>query len=46
MKSHISLLDNRALVFVRLHSMHRKLNPNKCVFEVFAGKLLGFLVSH
>jgi hypothetical protein len=24
----------------------RKLNPDKCVFGVSAGKLLGFLVSH
>jgi hypothetical protein len=22
------------------------MNPNKCIFEVIAGKLLGFLVSH
>jgi hypothetical protein len=26
--------------------MRMKLNPNKCVFGPFAGKLLGFLVSH
>jgi hypothetical protein len=23
-----------------------KLNPTKCVFEVSAGKLLGFIISH
>jgi hypothetical protein len=45
-KSHSSLLDNLAIVFDRLHSTRTMLNPDKCVFEVFAGKLLGFLVSH
>jgi hypothetical protein len=43
-KSRASLLDNLALVFDRLYSMHTKLNPDKCVFGVTAGKLLGFLV--
>jgi hypothetical protein len=33
-------------VFDRLHSTCTMLNPDKCVFRVFAGKLLGFLVSH
>jgi hypothetical protein len=33
------------LVFDRLQATHTKLNPDKCVFGVFAGKLLGFLVS-
>jgi hypothetical protein len=41
-----SLLDNLAIVFDRLRSMHTKLNPDKCVFGVFAEKLLGFLVLH
>jgi hypothetical protein len=45
-KSCVSLLDNLALVFNRLHSVCTKLNPNKCVFRVTVGKLLGFLVSH
>jgi hypothetical protein len=44
-KSHASLLDNLALVFDRLRSTCTKLNPDKCVFGVTAGKLLGFLVS-
>jgi hypothetical protein len=44
-KSSASLLDNLALVFDRLHLTHTKLNPDKCVFGVTAGKLLGFLVS-
>jgi hypothetical protein len=45
-KSHASLLDNIAFVFDRLHSTCTKLNPDKCMFRVIAGKLLGFLVSH
>jgi hypothetical protein len=45
-KSHASLLDNLALVFDMLHSMHTKLNRDKCVFGVTAGKLFGFLVSY
>jgi hypothetical protein len=38
-------LDNLALVFDRLRLTRSKLNPDKCVFGVTAGKLLGFLVS-
>jgi hypothetical protein len=45
-KSHASLLDNLALAFDRLRSTRTKLNPEKCVFRVIAGKLLGFLVSY
>jgi hypothetical protein len=41
-----SLLDNLALVFDRLRSMHTKFNLDKYVFRVSTGKLLGFLVSH
>jgi hypothetical protein len=44
-KSRASLLDNHALVFDRLRSMHTRLNSDKCVFRVTAGKMLGFLVS-
>jgi hypothetical protein len=44
-KSRASLLDNPALVFDRLRSTRTKLNPDKCVFRVTAGKLLGFLAS-
>jgi hypothetical protein len=43
-KSSASLLDNLALVFDRLRLTRTKLNPDKCVFRVTAGKLLGFLV--
>jgi len=45
-KQHASLLDNLALVFGKLRVTRTKLNPDKCVFGVSAGKLLGFLVSH
>jgi hypothetical protein len=45
-KSHASPLDNLALVFDRLQATRTKLNPDKCVFRVTTGKLLGFLVSH
>jgi hypothetical protein len=41
-----SLLGNLAQVFDRLRATSTKLNPEKCVFGVSAGKLLGFLVSH
>jgi hypothetical protein len=43
-KSTASLLDNLAQVFDRLCLTRSKLNPEKCVFRVTAGKLLGFLV--
>jgi hypothetical protein len=45
-KSRASLLDNLALVFDRLRSTRTKLNPDKCVFGVTVGKMLGFLVSY
>lgn len=32
--------------FDTLRSYNMKLNPNKCVFGVMAGKFLGFMVSH
>jgi hypothetical protein len=41
-----SLLENLAQVFDKLRATCMKLNPEKCVFGVSAGKLLGFLVSH
>jgi hypothetical protein len=39
-------LDSLALLFDRLLSTRTKLNPDKCVFGVTVGKLLGFLVLH
>jgi hypothetical protein len=44
-KSSASLLNNLTLVFDRLHLTRTKLNPDKYVFGVTAGKLLSFLVS-
>jgi hypothetical protein len=41
-----SLLENLAQVFDKLRATSTKLNPEKCVFGVSMGKLLGFLVSH
>jgi hypothetical protein len=41
-----SLLENLAQVFDKLRATCTNLNPEKCVFGVSAGKLLGFLVSH
>jgi hypothetical protein len=45
-KSCTSLLDNLTLVFDRLCLTRTKLNSDKRVFGVTAGKLLGFLVSY
>jgi hypothetical protein len=44
-KASAFLLVNLILVFDRLRLTHTKLNLDKCVFGVTAGKLLGFLVS-
>jgi hypothetical protein len=41
-----SLLENLAQVFDKLRATSTKLNPEKSVFGVSAGKLFGFLVSH
>ena len=32
--------------FASLHLHNMRLNPEKCAFEVEAGKFLGFMVSH
>jgi hypothetical protein len=45
-KSHSFMLDNLIVVFNRLRSTRMMLDPDKCVFGVSAGKLVGFLVSH
>ena len=39
-----TLVEDRSLVFDRLGATRTKLNPEKCIFGVSAGKLLGFLV--
>jgi hypothetical protein len=45
-KSRASLLDNLTLVFDRLRRTWTKLNLDKCVFRITAGRLLNFLVSY
>ena len=41
----VSLIDDFRLTFDNLRTYDIKLNPEKCVFGVPAGKLLGFIVS-
>ena len=41
-----NFIEDLQLVFNRLRRYRWKMNPEKCVFRVPAGKLLGFIVSH
>ena len=41
-----TLIYDLLLTFDNLHAYNIKLNPEKCVFSVPAGKLLGFIVSN
>ena len=41
-----SIIQDLHETFENLRRVNFKLNPNKCVFGVPSGKLLGFLVSH
>jgi hypothetical protein len=41
-----NFIEDLQLVFNSLWRYRWKLNPEKCVFGVPAGKLLGFIVSH
>jgi hypothetical protein len=41
-----TLVEDLTLVFDKMRATRTKLNPDKCIFGVSAGKLLGFLVSH
>ena len=41
-----TLVEDMSLVFDRLRTTRTKQNPEKCIFGVSTGKLLGFLVSH
>jgi hypothetical protein len=41
-----AIVEDLALVFSKLRVTRTKLNPEKCIFGVSAGKLLGFLVSY
>jgi hypothetical protein len=40
-----ALIDDLEETFASLHEYRWKLNPNKCVFGVLSGKLLGFIIS-
>jgi ribonuclease HI len=40
------LIDDLEETFASLREYRWKLNPNKCVFDVPSGKLLGFIISH
>lgn len=44
-KQHLTLLDDLKETFANLRKFWIRLNPEKCVFGVPAGQLLGFLVS-
>ena len=41
-----TLVDDLHLTFDKLRTYDIRLNPEKCVFGVPAGKLLGFIVSN
>jgi hypothetical protein len=41
-----TLIADLEETFASLQEYHWKLNPNKCVFGVLSGKLLGFIISH
>ena len=41
-----TLIDDLRLMFDNLQTYDIKLNPEKCVFRVPSGKLLGFIVSN
>jgi hypothetical protein len=45
-KNSENFIEDLQLVFNSLRQYRWKLNPEKCVFGVPAGKLLGFIVSH
>jgi hypothetical protein len=41
-----TIVEDLTLVFSKLQATHTKLNPEKCIFGVSTGRLLGFLVSY
>jgi hypothetical protein len=41
-----TLIDDLEETFASMREYRSKLNPNKCVFGVPSGKLLGFIISH
>jgi hypothetical protein len=42
----LTIVEDLTLVFGKLRATRTKLNPEKCIFGVSVGKLLGFLVSY
>jgi hypothetical protein len=42
----LAIVEDQTLVFGKLRATRTKLNPEKCIFDVSVGKLLGFLVSY
>ena len=44
-KDGLTLVQDLEETFANLHKINLKLNPEKCVFGVPSGKLLGFFVS-
>jgi hypothetical protein len=45
LKKHGDLFDDLKKTFDNLRKYKMMLNPNKCVFSVSSGKLLGYMVS-
>jgi dsDNA-binding SOS-regulon protein len=45
-KNSVTLIVDLKETFASLREYRWKLNPNKCVFGVPSGKLLGFIISH
>src|SRR6266511_2088732 len=45
-KDKATLIQDLEETFSNLHKINLKLNPEKCVFGVPLGKLLGFFMSH
>ena len=45
-KDRATLIQDLEETFANLRKINLKLNPEKCVFGVPSGKLLGFFVSH
>ena len=45
-KDRATLIQDLEETFANLHKINLKLNPEKCVFGVPSGKLLGYFVSH
>jgi hypothetical protein len=41
-----TLIADLEETFASLREYQWKLNPNKCIFDVPSGKLLGFIISH